>query len=128
MPLAWQVAVQLIHISVLRTAPPHTSQEQLLLFQLLITDGEGFQSDPRPSPPFLRVSLYLWLTVSVSLHLSVFFYLCLDYFCLLPPPSASIPLLLRLTPLPLPAPNSTVQFKSITPKPLTECGIHGSRY
>lgn len=132
MPPAWQVAAQLIHISALRTAPPHTSQEQLLLFQRLITDGEGFQNNPptytpAPSSPVCS-SLSLWLTVSVFLHFSVLFFFQVDLFPSLPPPSVSTAVLLFSPHSPaasLPAPNSTVQSKSITPKPLTRSAIHG---
>lgn len=115
-------------------SPPHTSQEQLLLFQLLITDGEGFQSDHHPpTPPALLPLLYLWLIVSlvdcVCLSPPLSFFMLRLFLSLPPLPVSTAVLLLPHFPsLPLPARNSTVQFKSITPKPLTECGIHGNRY
>lgn len=97
-PPAWQVAAQRgSSISPCREEPPHASQEQLLLFQLLTPDGEGFQSDPLLS---LLPLLYLWLIVSLvdclCLSPPPCLFLCSVYFCrsLLPlssQPSSSFP-------------------------------------
>lgn len=125
---AWQVVARLVHLSTLRTAPTHLSGT----ITAPPAPHHRWRGLFRATPP-LSFLFYLWLIVSlvdcVCLSPPLSFFI-LRLFLSLPPPSAATIILLppHFPSLRLPARNSTVQLKSITPKPLTVCGIYGNRY